>query len=97
MRVRVLPRAERDLVEIDAWLTRESPQTVTKVMRGLLDGLEQLESLPYSGPIVRDPWLASRGFRVLSRGRYAIFFKIHRLTVVIYRVLHQRREWSRLT
>lgn len=96
MKVRVLRRAERDLIEIDAWFTRESPRTATRIVRGLLASLEQLERLPFSGPVVRDPWLASRGFRVLVRGRYAIFFKVHRSTVLIYRVLHQRREWAQL-
>ena len=95
MRVRVLPAAERDLVEIDAWLTRESP-SAPRVMTGLFDALEQLERLPRSGSVARDQWLASRGFRVLAKGRYAIFFKVHRSTIVIYRVLHQRREWASL-
>ena len=96
MKIRVLPRAERDLAEIDAWLTRENAHRAAKVMKGLLDGLAQLERLPRSGPPIRDPWLASRGFRALVRGRYTVFFKTHRSTVVIYRVLHQRRDWSSL-
>ena len=96
MKVRVLPRAERDLVEIDAWLTRESPTSAARVMKRLLDALEQLAQLPHSGAVVRDPVLASRGFRFLIRSRYAIFFKVHGATVVIYRVLHQRRDWAQL-
>ena len=96
MKVRLLPVAERDLIEIDAWLTLERPTTARRVMTGLLDAVEQLEALPSSGPVARDPWLASRGFRVLIRGRYVIFYKLHRSTVVIYRVLHQSRDWAGL-
>lgn len=96
MRIRILPRAQRDLMEIDAWISVENLPAARKVMKSLLDGMEQLARHPKSAPVVRDVWLASRGFRCLSRGRYAVFFKVHNSTVVVYRVLHQRREWAHL-
>ena len=96
MKVRILRRAQVDLAEIDAWLRRENPRAAAKLMRSLFDGIEQLARLPSSGPPVRDPVLAERGFRALSRKRYVIFFKIQGATVYVHRVLHQRREWSGL-
>lgn len=95
-RVRVLKRAERDLVEIRSYLGREAPDSAGRVVADLLDAIESLARPPERGAHPRDEPLRLRGFRFLVLRPYLIFFKVSGRSVWIYRVLHARRAWSRL-
>ncbi len=95
-RVRVLKRAERDLVEVRHYLDREAPDSAGTVVADLLDAIEGLARSPERGARPRDERLRRRGFRFLVRQSYLIFFKVERSRVWVYRVLHGKREWSRL-
>ena len=95
-RVRVLRRAERDLVELRSYLGREAPDSAGRVVGELLDAIESLVRWPERGARPRDERLRRRGFRFLVRQPYLIFFKISGRRVFIYRVLHSKRAWSRL-
>ncbi len=92
MRVRVLPPAARDLIEIQTYLRQETPQTADRTIDTLLTRIERLERFPKLGPIPRDEGLQNRGFRVARAERYLVFYKIKRTTVLVHRVLHERRE-----
>ena len=96
MTLRVLPIAVRDLDEIRRWLEREHPTRLDRVMNDLFTGLAQLERLPSSGPLAKDPVLAQRGYRTPVRGRHVVFFKLSGKTVIVYRVLHHKRSWRHL-
>jgi plasmid stabilization system protein ParE len=95
-RVRVLQRAERDLVEIRSYLNREAPDSAGRVVTELLDAIESLARWPERGARPRDEHLHRRGFRFLVRQTYLIFFKLSGHSVWVYRVLHRSRAWSRL-
>lgn len=95
-RVRVLKRAESDLVELRSYLGREAPDSAGRVIGDLLDAIESLARWPERGARPRDERLRRRGFRFLVRKPYLIFFKISGRRVFIYRVLHGKRGWSRL-
>jgi plasmid stabilization system protein ParE len=95
-RVRVLKRAERVLVELGAYLGREAPDSVGRVVGDLLDAIESLARWPERGARPRDERLRRRGFRFLAQQPYLIFFKVSGRRVWVYRVLHGRRAWSRL-
>jgi plasmid stabilization system protein ParE len=95
-RVRVLKRAERDLVELRSYLAREAPDSAGRVVGELLDAIESLARWPERGARPRDELLRRRGFRFLVRRSYLIFFKVSGRSIWVYRVLHGRRAWSRL-
>jgi toxin ParE1/3/4 len=95
-RVRVLKRAERDLVELRSCLVREAPESAGTVVGDLIDAIESLARGPERGARPRDEHLRRRGFRFLVRQPYMIFFKVSGSRVWVYRVLHGRRAWSRL-
>ena len=95
-RVRVLRRAERDLVELRSYLAREAPDSAGRIVGDLLNAIESLARWPERGARPRDEHLRRRGFRFLVRQPYLIFFKISGRRVFIYRVLHGKRAWSRL-
>jgi plasmid stabilization system protein ParE len=96
MKVRVLRRAQQDLLEIAAWLERERPEQGDGILDAVLKGLERLEQLPLMGPLERDPVLRRRGYRTLVRQGYVAFYRVERTTVLVVRVLHERQAWKRL-
>jgi plasmid stabilization system protein ParE len=96
MKVRLLPRAQQDLLEIDAWLERERPFARGRVVEALLEGLARLERLPLTGPVARDEVLRRRGYRTLARKPYVTFYRVQGSTVLVVRILHQRRSWRHL-
>ena len=95
-RVRVLNRAERDLVELRSYLGREAPDSAGQVVGEVLDLIESLALSPERGARPRDERLRRRGFRFQVRQPYLIFFKVSGRVVWVYRVLHGKRAWSRL-
>ena len=95
-RVRVLRRAERDLVELRVYLDREAPDSAGRVVGDLLDAIEGLARWPERGARPRDEHLRRRKFRFLVRQPYLIFFKVSGRVVWVYRVLHGKRAWSGL-
>ena len=96
MKLRLLPRAQRDLLEIQAWLERELPHASERRLDAIIMGLDQLERHPLSGPVCRDERLAVRGFRTITLGRYLAFYKVQRATVYVYRLLDQKQSWQQL-
>jgi len=96
VKLRLLPRAQLDLLEIEAWLQRERPQSWERQLDAIIVGLDQLERHPLSAPLCRDERLALRGFRTLTLGRYVAFYKVQRATVYVYRLLHQKQSWKKL-
>jgi plasmid stabilization system protein ParE len=94
--VRILRKAQADLLEIQRYTVRESAGDVGQVVGGLLTAIERLGRFPESGPVVRDERLRRAGYRYLLQGWYIIFYKLIGAHVRIYRVLHQRRAYERL-
>lgn len=94
--VRYLTRAAKDLEDIVDYLLGEAPAAA----EGFLDHLEaaaaQLIAHPECAAPVRDSVLAARGFRCLPVSGYLVFYKVEEGDVVVYRVLHGARAWSRL-
>ncbi|TMA99292.1 MAG: hypothetical protein E6J70_13185 [Deltaproteobacteria bacterium] len=81
--VRVLRRAQLDLLEIQAYLLRDDPA-------------ERLATFSSRGARPRDERLRKAGYRYVVRGQYLIFYKVLRSYVRVYRVLHGRRMYRDL-
>ena len=96
MKLRLLPRAQRNLLEVQAWLEREQPQSSERQLDIIIMGLDQLGRHPLSAPTCRDERLALRGFRTITLGRYVAFYKVQRATVYVYRMLNQKQSWKPL-
>jgi plasmid stabilization system protein ParE len=94
--VRILRKAQADLLEIELFIGRERPSAARRVIARLLDAIDTLGDNPRAGPIARDEWLRRRGFRFLVSGRYLIFCRSGRIGVRVYRVLHGKRDYRRL-
>ena len=90
--VRVLRRAQLDLLEIQAYLLRDDPAATTRLINQLVAELER----PSRGARPRDERLRKAGYRYVVRGQYLIFYKVLRSYVRGYRVLHGRRIYRDL-
>ena len=94
--VRILRRAQADIIEIRNYVARDSPRAAKRVVDKLLDRIESLAQLPELGVVPSDDHLQTRGFRVVIEGEYLIFYKVLRRQVRIYRILHGRRKYRHL-
>jgi addiction module RelE/StbE family toxin len=93
LRVRILRRAQQDLLEIDHYLEKEAPERRPEVLDHLLTSIGRLGVVPRMGPEPRDSRLKGLGFRYLSVGHYILFYKIAGHQLRVYRVLHARRDY----
>jgi plasmid stabilization system protein ParE len=94
--VRVLRRAQNDLIEIHSYVRRDRPNAADSLIATLFDAIESLEQLADRGMVPRDERLRSLGYRVLIEGEYLVFYKVLRTQVRIYRVVHGRRRYGHL-
>lgn len=94
--VRVLRRAQTDLLEIQAYIAHDNPEAAEALVNAILDLVASLESLPERGAVPKDAYLQHAGYRYLQHGEYLIFYKVLRSQVRVYRILHGRRLYRDL-
>jgi plasmid stabilization system protein ParE len=94
--VRVLRRAQIDLLEIQAYVVRDNPAAAASLIGRLLGLLMSLETLSERGSVPRDAHLRRAGYRYVRAGEYLVFHKVRRSQVRVYRVLHGRRLYKHL-
>ena len=94
--VRILRRAQDDLVEIHRYILRDRPGAADRFVDNLLDAIESLELNPARGAVPRDQRVRGLGYRVLIHGEHLVFYKVLPRQVRVYRVLHGRRRYADL-
>lgn len=94
--VRVLRRAQIDLLEIQTYVSRDRPPAAEALVGGMLERLQSLEGLPQRGAVPRDGRLRRAGYRYITHGDYLIFYKNLPGQVRVYRILHGRRQYTHL-
>ena len=94
--VRVLRRAQDDLLEIHRYIGRDRPTAADRMLDSLIDSIGSLARFPGRGLVPRDDRLRSLKFRVLSEGDYLVFYKVLTQQVRIYRVIHGKRRCEHL-
>ena len=72
-KVRILRRAQNDLIEIRNYIQRDAPEAATRLVDKLLDKIERLEDLPEMGIVPRDEHLRAKDNRVPIESEYLIF------------------------
>ena len=91
--VRVLRRAQLDLLEIQAYVLRDNPPAAGRLTDALVAELGRLGRFPSRGARPRDERLRRAGYRYVVHGEYLIFYKASGSYVRVYRVLHGRRMY----
>ena len=98
--IEVTVSAQADLKEIVRYIQTDltSPHTANKFLNGIEEAMEQLTFMPEKFQLVRDDYLASKGYRYTGYKNYRIFYIIDdsQHTVFIHRILHASRQWEYL-
>ncbi len=94
--VRILRRAQRDLIEIRDYVALDNPRASIRLIDELLEKVESLAEFPEIGVIPRDKNLIDRGYRTLIERDYLIFYKVFKRQVRVYRIIHGRRKYRHL-
>ncbi len=93
-KVLIFPRAELDLIEARDYYTEVLKTSSTKVFDRFLDLIDQLEDNPLIYPLVRDPHLSAKGYRLVPIESFLVFYLIKESTVEIRRFLYGGRKYS---
>lgn len=94
MRVRLKPRARRDLLAVRAWSEdRWGQPRAREFLEGLIEAIERLALHPRMGRS-RDAFLA--GLRSIRHRGYVVFYVLEDETPVVIAVLHERRDHAAL-
>jgi len=94
--VLVLPIAREDIAEIYYYIALDNPDAALQVTDNIMDKIDNLGQFPNSYPLVSDGALAQKGYRMLVIDSYIAFFKVFEADVLVYRVLHGRRDYPQL-
>ena len=98
--IEVTDSAQADLKEIVRYIQTDltSPHTADKFLNGIEKAMEQLAFMPEKFQLVRDDYLAGKGYRYTGYKNYLIFYIINdsQHTVFIHRILHASRQWEYL-
>jgi len=94
--VDVLPIARDDVAEIYHYIAMDNPDAALRVTDEIMDRIDTLEEFPERCPMVPDSVLARQGYRMLIIENYLAFFKVFKDQVLVYRVLHGKRDYPQL-
>ena len=94
--VDVLPIARDDIAEIYQYIALDNPDAALRIADEIMDKIDELGGFPERYPMVPDGLLARQGYRMLIIGHYIAFFKVSESEVLVYRVLHGKRDYPQL-
>jgi len=93
-RVQYLPLAERDLIDIVDYISRDTPEAARGFVEGVDRAVARLALHPRSAPQPQDQRLRRLGYRMLVIDNYLVFYVIIGRTVQIRRVIHGTRRYE---
>ena len=94
--VDILPIARDDIAGIYNYIALDNPNAALRMANEIMDKIDSLEEFPARCPTVPDIILAQQGYRMLIIENYIVFFKVFKADVLVYRVLHAKRDYPQL-
>ena len=99
-KIRIMKPAQIDMRETYRYISEElqNPAAASSIVSLIDKAILSLKENPTRYPLVRDDYLASKGYRMIVVKNYLVFFIVREdLRVVsVMRVLYGRRDWMRL-
>ena len=90
-----MPVAFNDLRKIGDWYEwRFGKSSANKVVNGILDAIERLESFPNSGSLTPDEWLNVKGYRMVICDRHAAIYRLIEDVVYVYHIVDTRTQYT---
>ena len=93
-RIKYLPIAERDLVEIFEYIRNDNPSAALNFLNEMDESILNLEYFPFIGHIPKDQRLQYLNYRMLVVQSYLIFYVVLEDIIEIRRILHGKRKYS---
>jgi plasmid stabilization system protein ParE len=99
-RIKIIKHAQSDMREIYRYIADDLQNQTAAIRRiSLIDErIQSLKENPARFQLIRDRFLASKGFRMIVVKNHLVFFIIREEanSVSIMRVLYGRRDWLRI-
>ena len=98
--VRIMKPAQIDLNEIYIHIAEElkNPEAAVRRVSLIDEKIQSLKNDPFRIPLVRDGYLASKGYRMIIAKNHLVFFIIREeiKMISVMRILYGRRDWMRI-
>jgi toxin ParE1/3/4 len=89
----ILASARQDLIEIISYIANDKPDAARLFHDRLIEGIKSLADFPSKGPLVSDlTRLVKFDIRKLMIKPYVVLYGIGAEEIIVYRVIHERRE-----
>ncbi|WP_425341277.1 type II toxin-antitoxin system RelE/ParE family toxin [Brevibacillus borstelensis] len=93
-KILIFPSAKRDLQEIIDYINQRSSFDDIRLYDEIVAHVASLEELPFRYPLVKNPILRAKGYRLLAVHSYLVFYVIVGDVVHVRRILHGKRQYE---
>jgi len=93
-RLLIFPAAKQDLQDIIDYVNELSPDAAHKLYDEIVEGVGSLSQMPGRCPLLKNPVLRVKGYRVLIVHNYLVFYVVNGNRVEIRRILYGRRKYE---
>ncbi|GBR75430.1 translation repressor RelE [Candidatus Termititenax persephonae] len=91
----LLVQAQEDIRKIVNYLSEQSTLAADNFIQKVWHALDQLALFPESAPVSKNVRLSGEKYRTLVLVyNYLLFYKIHKQTVIVYRILNGKRNYG---
>ena len=99
-KIRIMTPAQVEMRKTYRYIAEDlqNPAAAARRVSLIDDAIQSLKKNPTRYPLVRDDYLASKGYRLVVAKNHLVFFIVREKerVVSIMRVLYGRRDWVRL-
>lgn len=95
-KIRINPVATTDLQEIKNYISEDSAEAATKIVKDIIDKIEMLAELPELGVMLMYKIKLKTRYRYIICGQYLIFYIYENNIVSVQRILHGKRDYMAL-
>jgi toxin ParE1/3/4 len=90
----IFPSAKRDLQEIVEYVNELSQQAAFKLYDEIVECIGSLSQMPMRCPLMKNPVLCAKGYRVMVVQKYLVLYVVNGETVEIRRILYGKRQFE---
>ncbi len=96
VKVRINPVANTDLRKIKKYISEDSVEAATKIVKDIIEKIENLADFPEMETMLMNKISLKSKYRYIICGQYLIFYIYENNIVSIQRVLHGKRDYMSL-
>ena len=96
-KIRYTPAAVDDMDEIFSYISQDNVATAEMMLEKINKEIVKLVEFPNMGSVLSEEeyTIIQRGYRFIVVHPYLVFYRITDNTVIIFRILHGRRDYLR--